>query len=427
MSILIIQLPARPRLGTEPDGVEKAPATGPREYAYVLSPDGLSQGRQGRCVAAMLPRADSVVAVMAPQDISWHRLTLPKAPASRLRAALAGLLEEAVLDDTDDLHLALSPQAKAGQSCWVAACDHTWLTSQLMALEKAKLRVDRVVPGLAPDEPATAFFHEVEGGDTDPAAEHGAGVLLSWSTSDGVSTWPLQGSLARSLLPEPLPPQTRVLATPPVASPAERWLGHAVTVQTPSEHMLLAARSLWNVLQFELTPRSKGLNSLRDQWRRWMGPQWRPARMGLMALVAVQVLGLNLWAWHQERELKNKQDQLASLLKQAHPQVRVVLDAPVQMQRETDALRLAAGVPGDNDLESLLAAVARAWPDDRLLPAWRYNDQGLSVGLPSAWGPGEREQFLQRLVRSGLQVQDTGDGRVLLMAPAAAGRDAPRG
>ena len=34
---------------------------------------------------------------------------------------------------------------------------------------------------------------------------------------------------------EPLPPGTRVLGTPPVASPAERWLGHAVTVQTPAE------------------------------------------------------------------------------------------------------------------------------------------------------------------------------------------------
>ena len=27
-------------------------------------------------------------------DVSWHRITLPKAPASRLRMALVGVLEE---------------------------------------------------------------------------------------------------------------------------------------------------------------------------------------------------------------------------------------------------------------------------------------------------------------------------------------------
>lgn len=423
MSTLIIQLPARPRLSTEPDGTDRASSGGPREYAYVLSPDGLSLGRQGHCVAAMLPRADNVVAVMAPQDLSWHRLTLPKAPAARLRAALAGLLEEAVLDDTEDLHLAVSPQAKPGQACWVAACDHTWLTSQLMALEKAKLRVDRVVPGLAPDEPATAFFHESEYSDADPGADQGGGVLLSWSTPEGVASWPLQGTLSRSLLPDPLPPMTRVLATPPVAAPAERWLGQAVTVQAPAEHMLLAARSLWNILQFELAPRSKGLHAVSDQWRRLLSPQWRAARLGVAALVAVQVLGLNLWAWHQERELDGQRRQMTALLKQAHPQVRVVLDAPVQMQRETEALRLAAGVPGERDLESLLSVVARAWPDDRVVPAWRYDASGLTVALPATWGGGERDGFLQRVVRAGLTVQDLGDGRVQIQAPARAASD----
>ena len=80
--------------------------------------------------------------VMAATDLSWHRLTLPKAAAERLRAALAGMLEDALLADTEDLHLAVAPMPKAGQPTWVAACDHTWLTSQLMALEKAKKKME---------------------------------------------------------------------------------------------------------------------------------------------------------------------------------------------------------------------------------------------------------------------------------------------
>lgn len=413
MSILIIQLPARTRLSADAAAAEAnaaSSASGPKEYSYVLSVDGMSAARQGRCAAPMLPRADSVVAVMASTDLSWHRVTLPKAPAARLRAALASMLEDALLDDPENLHLAVAPLAKVGAPTWIAACDHTWLTSQLMALEKAKIRVERVVPSIAPDEPPTAYFHEEMYGAGN-SEEPGADMLLTWSTPDGVATWPVAGSLSRSLLPDPLPVQSRFFATPPVASPAERWLGRAVTVQSPSEHLLLAARSIWNILQFELTPRSKGLYALTDQWRRVMSPQWRPARMGVLALVGAQVLGLNLWAWQQAQLVKSKKAAMVTLLKQAHPQVQAVLDAPAQMRRETEALRAQAGQAGGNDLEALMAAVASAWPPEQPTAGLQYDGNALTLLPPGGWGPAELEQFRSKLSAAGVQVETT-DGRL---------------
>ncbi len=414
MSILIIQLPARTRLSADVTASEAgaAPASpGPKEYSYVLSVDGMSATRQGRATAPMLPRADSVVAVMAPTDLSWHRLSLPKAPAARLRAALASMLEEALLEDPENMHLAVAPMAKAGQPTWIAACDHTWLTSQLMALEKAKIRVERVVPGVAPDEPPSAYFHEFGAAGAPEGAEPGAEMLLTWSTPDGVATWPVAGSLSRTLLPDPLPINARFFATPPVASPAERWLGRAVTVQSQPEHLLLAARSIWNLLQFELTPRSKGVYALSDQWRRFMSPQWRPARMGLMALVAAQVLGLNLWAWQQSQLVKTKRASMVQLLKQAHPQVQAVLDAPVQMRRETEALRAMAGQAGGNDLESLMAAVASAWPPEQPTAGLQYDGSSLTVMPPASWGAVELDEFRRKLGAAGVQVESA-DGRL---------------
>ena len=413
MSILIIQLPARKRLSAEAaasDGEVAATSTAPKEYSYVLSVDGSSIARQGRCTAPLLPKADSTVAVLSATDLSWHRLTLPKAPAARLRAALASMLEDALLVDPEDMHLAVAPFAKVGSPTWVAACDHTWLTSQLMALEKAKIRVDRVVPGVSPDEPPSAYFHELhESGETtnDTSAE----ALLTWSSSDGVATWPMTGSLARVLMPDPLPVQARFFASPPVAAPAERWLGRAVTVQSQSEHLLLAARSLWNVLQFELTPRSKGLYAVTDQWRRIMGPQWRPARVGVLALLATQVLGLNLWAWQQQHLVKSKRASMTQILKQAHPQVVTVLDAPVQMRRETEALRAQAGQAGGNDLESLMAVVASAWPPEQPTAGLQYDGAALTVMPPAMWGPAELDQFRSKLSAVGVLVETT-DGRV---------------
>src|SRR5690349_4112602 len=105
MSVLVIHLAPRPRLRARgdysavPEGLRTT-----EEYAYALSPDGLALQAQGHCAASLLPRADSVVAVVSDADVSWHRISLPKAPPSRLRAALTGMLEEAVLEEPDLMH-----------------------------------------------------------------------------------------------------------------------------------------------------------------------------------------------------------------------------------------------------------------------------------------------------------------------------------
>ena len=130
MSILVVQLAPRGRLRARSAAApEPATARTSTELDYVLSRDGLAVSAQGRCAATLLPRADSVALVLADCDVSWHRITLPKAPAARLRAALVGVLEEALLDDAEQLHLALAPQAAAGQPTWVAAVDKRWLSA----------------------------------------------------------------------------------------------------------------------------------------------------------------------------------------------------------------------------------------------------------------------------------------------------------
>ncbi len=423
MSTLIIQLPAHQRLSTDPAALDAGgvAASGAREYAYVLTTNGQSITRQGVGPASALPRAETVIAVTSPTDVSWHRLVLPKAPSARLRQALGSILEDHLLDDPDDVHLAVAPGPRGAEPTWIAACNHTWLTGHLMALEKAKLRVTRVVPAVWPDEPATGYFHELHDTHGDHR-EGGLELMLTWSTTEGVATWPLTGGLARALLPEALPPGTRFFSTPAAAAPAERWLGHAVTAQTPSEHLLQASRSLWNLLQFELTPQSKGLQAVVDQWRQFLSPQWRPVRAGLITLVAVQVIGLNLWAWHQQRQVKLKKDEVTAVLRAAHPQVQVILDAPVQMRRETDNLRALAGKPGESDMESLMQAVANAWMGQTPSRGLAYDGASLTVAIPAQWGPSELEQLRGRLQASGYVADSPAEGQLTVRraSPSAA-------
>ena len=420
MSTLAVSIPPRPRLRAGAVAPAASALTG--ELAYALSNGGLMVDREGHAAPALLPRADQVVAVLSPADVSWHRIVCPKAPASRMAAALAGVLEDQLLEDAGQLHFALAPGAKGGDSTWVAATDRAWLAGEIATLERAGLRVDRVVPAAWPDDPPSGHFAETH--ESTGAGVAGLGLALTWAHQDGVATWPLQGALARALLPNPLPPDARFTATPAVAAPAERWLGASVRVQSAAEHTLMAAHSLWNLRQFGLAPRHRGLSKLRELWRRFRSPQWRWARRGVVALVAVQLVGLNLAAWQQSRELDDKRREMTTLLLATHPQVRAVLDAPAQMQKETDALRAAAGQPGEADLEAALQAAASAWPIGQPVQTLGYESGRLTLATPG-WNEQQLAAFRDALAPSGWRV-DAADGRVTLSRqPAAApGRSA---
>jgi general secretion pathway protein L len=411
MSILVVLIPPRARLRAHSaaEGAEADGRASTAELHYVLSDDGFSLDAQGRCAAALLPRATMVVAALADADVSWHRIILPRAPAARLPAALQGVLEEAVLDDTADVHLAVAPQAIAGQPTWIAAVNRPWLARELAALERATVFVDRVVPMSWPDDPPSGHFADVQS-DNDSAMST---LNLTWSHPDGVATMRLQGGLARSLLPTPLPSGVRWSASAGAASTAEKALGIPIPVMTPAMRALQATRTTWNLRQFDLAPRHRGTRALRDAMRHFMAPGWRPVRIGLAALAALHIVGLNLYAWQQRAELEERRTAMVNLLRTTYPQVRAVLDAPVQMQRETDALRVAAGRAGDADLEPMLAATAFAWPAERPpVENLRFEPGRLTLAAVG-WGNQEIEQFRSRLRPTGWQV-DHAEGRLIV-------------
>jgi len=396
MTLLVILLPAPPR-------ADAPPAAEPAALDWLLSPDGLAVGQRGSSAAAGLPPADTVVAVAPAGSVAWHHPACPKAPANRLRAALGGVLEEQLLADDDEVHLALAPRPVAGAPVWVAALHKAWLRSWLDQLAAAGRVVDRLVPALAPalgaaDAPPHGHVHHARHGQLGPAdGADDQALQLAWADADGAANLPLAGSLARGLLPGWQGRGTTWSATPAAAAAAERWLGAPVAVRNEAEVALAAVRTPWNLLQFDLAPRHRGSLAAGNLWRTLAGPAWAPARWGLLALVLVQVLGLNARAWQQRSALEQLRSTQDSLLRRTHPQVRAVLDAPLQMQNETAALRSAAGIPGDEDFETLLAAAAAAWPDGQP-PAAQLRFEPGRLSLPGAgWAPPQIDALRQRL------------------------------
>jgi general secretion pathway protein L len=401
MSTLVILLPARPRLAS---GAESAPPAreGTAELLYVLSPDGLNIARQGRAKAALLPKADSAVVVLADSDVSWHRIAVPKAPTARLRAAVAGVLEEQLLDEAEGLHFALAPTLAGGQTGWVAVIDKAWLKGELTALDKAGISVERAVPMSWPEDMPLGHFSAAFGDDAS------APMQLTWADAKGVVCMGVGGALAKQMLKQWAAQPARWTAHPAVAAPAERWLGGTVTVLSDEQRVLRSMRSLWNLLQFDIAPKHRGTVALRDALRRFRSAGWRPVRWGLAALLALQVVGLNLWSWHQERQIAGKRAALVSILRSAHPQVRAIQDAPIQMQRETDLLRAAAGKAGDGDLETLLGAAATAWPAGQAPLQTLKFDNGKLTFAAVGWSEAQVADFRGQLTGGGWTVAQEG-------------------
>ena len=402
MSTLILTLPA-------------APVQASTAYRYTLTSDGHQASRQGEATAALLPdpgRAGETVAIVAQQQLSWQRVTLPPgalAHKTRLRAVLEGLLEEHVLDEPAALHFALPPDAAAGVPLWIAVCDRAWLHEALQALEAAGRRVDRVVPDAAPGATASG---QVEG--TVVGAPEQPQVLLSGlGPTQAVALYPLHSPALRDGL---LGAEAAILqAEPAVLGLAEQFFGRSVPVLTSAQRDLAAAHSRWDLAQFDLarTGHQQGLRRLGHAAGQWLrAPQWRAARWALGLGVVLQIGALNLWAWQDARQLAAVQAAVQGALTQTFPQVKLVIDAPLQMEREVAGLRQQTGALSSQDLEPLLASVASALPSTATPTRLDYADGGLRLsGLVLT--PEQRVTFLERLAGHSLRVQEQ-DGALLL-------------
>jgi general secretion pathway protein L len=394
MTVLAVLIPPRPRPAARDGDVPPSAV----EWSWVYSVDGRSVARHGRGVPADWPPAAERVAVLDAGDVAWLPATLPRAPASRLRQALLGLLEDQLLDE-DEAHFAIAPGATAGQPTWVAAVHRPWLADTLQRFEAAGQPVGRVVPALLPAQtPARGHFS--------PDPDDHQRLLLAWSDASGGLQLRVDGSLARARAAAT--PDAQWTASPACAAAAEAWLGHPVAARGDAEHALAALASGWNLRQFDLAPRHRGAGALKDGWRRFLAPDWRPVHLGLAALVVINLIGLNAWAWQQQRALGERRQAMVDLLRSAHPQVRAVLDAPLQMTRETDRLRASAGQAGDDDLETLLAVAAAAWPDDEPPVAGLQFQPGRLVLDIDGWDEERIAAFRDQVAPAGWQVGTEG-------------------
>jgi general secretion pathway protein L len=353
------------------------------EYDYVLTRDGQLVDSHGCTTAGLLPvnpaRGAETVAVVPVAALSWHLVKFPKPVAegllatrtdpARVRAVLAGAMEEQLLDEPERVHFALFAAHTAPVTdvrlLWVAVCDRTWLQTSLAALEAAGHPVTRIVAEHEPlqaQEPAQAYVSA----NLTPAQV----VLVS---RGGVSTLPLcEAAVALVRQSVEGGAQPDIAAEPGVLALAERAFNVPVTPQTRPQRLLLAAQSGWNLAQLDCSASRADRvgKSLAVAWQALLhAPRWRPLRWGLVALLVVQVVALNALAWREQSQLEAKRVAVRSVLSQTFPQVTVIVDAPVQMQREVAALARSRGAITGGGLAPVMAEFSAMDPAKTTLKA----------------------------------------------------------
>lgn len=380
-------------------------ATAQTEFPYAVSSDRRSVASHGSAPAALLPQPTGagaeVVAIVPAAALSWHQVELPKgttASSARLRAVLEGLLEDRLLDEPDGLHFALQPRPPATGPAWVAVCDRAWLRSAVQVLESAGRPAGRIVPEFAP-EGAPALYAIGEPED--------ASLVLAGA--EGVISLPL-ASASLALLPS-LPQEAPRVAEPAVAALAEQVLQQKLELQLAPSRWLQAAQSGWDLAQFDFASsnRARAMKKLAGGWTEILrAPQWRPARWAAAVLVAVNLLGLNAWAWKERSALDAKRAAVRGAFTQAFPNVKTVIDPAAQMERELAALRQVTGGSSGRDLESMLAALTTVAPPGRNISSLEYSGSELRVrGLAS--NPDDARPIVNGLKSLGYAVTLQGD------------------
>ena len=321
---------------------------------YALrAPTGELQ-RSGSAAPSELPRADQVEIIVPASLVLFTEVRLPPVRGQRLRQLLPFAVEEKILSDPNQVQVATGLRDAQGMTR-VAILDRAWLDSVCDRLRQLGLRPERgfaetCLPELEPQ----AWTLIWDGHEGFVRTDQGAGLALD-NMGDDAAPFALRRAVEEARDKQRLPEKIILRATDAAASVPDLalWTTQLGVSVVPGQDWHWAPRFLntanaINLLQGDYAPSS----NLRE-----LLPQLRPILLLAGLIIGVQVLATGADWWRLNREKKNLTVEMDKTFKSAFPDAKVVVDAPLQMQRNLADLRRASGQSQSNDFVPLLAKV----------------------------------------------------------------------
>jgi general secretion pathway protein L len=203
-------------------------------------------------------------------------------------------------------------------------------------------------------------------------------------------------------------------AEPAMVARVQSTLEQQPILQSAAQRWVKSSQSAWDLAQGEWAQgRAQRLQRLaQSAWQTVAHtPAWRPVRWGVLTLIALQVLGLNAWAWREHSALNAQQASLQNILTSTFASVTLVIDAPLQMQREVDALQQKSGAASSTDFEPLLAVLAGLLPSGQTPQQIHFANHALRVQ-----GVTVESNNTARLKAQGLSLHQEGNDTWVLQA-----------
>ncbi len=366
------------------------------ELKYALRANTGELQRSGSAVPAELPRADQVEIIVPASLVLFTEVKLPPVRGQKLRQMLPYAVEEKILSDPEQVQVATGLRDAEGITR-VAIVDRAWLDSVFDRLRQLGFRPERgyaetCLPELEPQGWTLIW----DGHEGFVRTAQGAGLALDSMGDDG-APFALRRAVAEARVRQRLPEKIILRATDGAARIPDLalWTTQLGVSVVPGQDWEWAPRFLntanaINLLQGDYAPSS----SVRE-----LLPQLRPILILAGLIIGAQVLATGADWWRLNREKKALAADMDKTFRAAFPDAKVVVDPPLQMQRNLADLRRASGQPQPTDFLPLLYRSLALISDAKRVEALNY-DQG-SLKLDVLFSDGSAvEQLRNDLVKT---------------------------
>lgn len=346
---------------------------------------------RGQAVLAALPKGMDCELVLDALDVVLLDVQLPRLSGAKLAGALPALVEERLAGDVERSHVVATSRDATGHAT-AAVVDRALLKRALEIFERAGRRVVQAT--------AQPLALSLPPGGWRLRYRNGRGAVRTGPTS-GVG-------FAAGEAP---PLELRLLLAQASARPGTievegdcdvRAWSEALGVQVKAGRLSEQAPPVvLDLLQYEF---SRSIV-------RWEA--WRTTAALAAVLLLVALGGLNVHAWTLRAQERALRETMAGIVKEAFPQVPVVLDPLVQMQRLTSELRAGAGTERGGFL--VMAVAFGQWAEADSVQSIEYRDGKLTVKFRSGrpLTEAQRAALLERAAGAGLVLRVAGESATL--------------
>jgi general secretion pathway protein L len=388
--------------------------------ATVVGYGGIDASQQpcsaGDAPLSLLPKAQSVDLLFDCSDVFTALLDPPRMTEARLRQALPSLVEERLLSEAADCHLAYAIEDSTGTSTRVAvgAIDRVTLTRALEAAAEAELKPRAAYSALyaiPPPSGDTLCVRIDRGRGTVRTAEHSGFAFdldneppaaLSIAIQQlGILRVQVYGRDAAQLLPF-----------------ASR-LGVNV-VDLKRDFDAASVSGAVNLLQGRFAAAGRlGMPTMAALMR---SPHVRPVLAWSAAWLAIFLVGLNAYAWKLQSEARSLRSSMQTAFRSAFPG-EPAQDAVAQTKLHLRELRARAGQASPDDFSVLNAQTAQLLSNAPVgtLAGLEYRDAALTLKFRpgTATSSGFQNALRAQAVQQGLDLRFNADGsaRIVPNAP----------